>query len=108
MSNLQKRRTMKYCPFSGNLPIYDDDVKAWRCGDKDCIIEKLNMTKNQWEDRHGELLSHRVTITRKYYSITQAANYLGVFPLTLRNWMKKELIKGFRTLLWLTCSECWI
>ena len=30
-------------------------------------------------------------------SISKAADYLGVFPLTLRNWEKKGLIKTFRT-----------
>lgn len=31
------------------------------------------------------------------FSISEAARYLGVFPLTLRNWEKKEKIKPFRT-----------
>lgn len=31
------------------------------------------------------------------FSISEAAQYLGVFPLTLRNWEKKGLIKAFRT-----------
>lgn len=31
------------------------------------------------------------------FSISEAANYLGVFPLTLRNWEKKGFIKSFRT-----------
>jgi putative resolvase len=34
----------------------------------------------------------------KIFSISEAARYLGVFPLTLRNWEKKGLLKGFRTL----------
>jgi excisionase family DNA binding protein len=34
----------------------------------------------------------------RIYSISDAAEYLGVFPLTLRNWEKKGLIKVFRTL----------
>lgn len=31
------------------------------------------------------------------FSISKAARYLGVTPLTLRNWQKKGLIKSFRT-----------
>lgn len=31
------------------------------------------------------------------FSVSEAANYLGVFSLTLRNWEKKGLIKSFRT-----------
>ncbi len=31
------------------------------------------------------------------FSISGAAKYLGVFPLTLRNWEKKGSIKSFRT-----------
>lgn len=31
------------------------------------------------------------------FSISEAARYLGVFPLTLRNWEKKGKIKPFRT-----------
>lgn len=31
------------------------------------------------------------------YSIKEAAEYLGVFSLTLRNWDKKNYIKSFRT-----------
>ncbi len=31
------------------------------------------------------------------FSISKAAKYLGVFPLTLRNWEKKGLISSFRT-----------
>jgi len=34
---------------------------------------------------------------KKILSITEAAEYLGVFSLTLRNWEKKGLIKAFRT-----------
>jgi excisionase family DNA binding protein len=34
----------------------------------------------------------------KIFSISQAAEYLGVFPLTLRNWEKRGLVKSFRTL----------
>jgi len=34
----------------------------------------------------------------KIFSISQAARYLGVFPLTLRNWQNKGMIKGFKTL----------
>ena len=34
----------------------------------------------------------------KIFSISEAAEYLGVFPLTLRNWEKKDKIKSFRTL----------
>ena len=30
-------------------------------------------------------------------SISEAAKYLGVFPLTLRNWEKKGLLRSFRT-----------
>ncbi|HDH50215.1 MAG TPA: helix-turn-helix domain-containing protein [Nitrospirae bacterium] len=30
-------------------------------------------------------------------SISKAARYLGVFPLTLRNWEKKGKIRAFRT-----------
>jgi excisionase family DNA binding protein len=37
-------------------------------------------------------------MTKKILSITEAAEYLGVFSLTLRNWEKKGLIKAFRTL----------
>ncbi len=33
----------------------------------------------------------------KIFPISEAAEYLGVFPLTLRNWEKKKLIKSFRT-----------
>jgi len=33
----------------------------------------------------------------KILSISEAAQYLGVFPLTLRNWENKGLIKAFRT-----------
>lgn len=33
----------------------------------------------------------------KVFSISHAAEYLGVFPLTLRNWEKKGLIKTYRT-----------
>jgi excisionase family DNA binding protein len=36
-------------------------------------------------------------MTKKILSITEAAEYLGVFSLTLRNWEKKGLIKAFRT-----------
>ncbi len=34
----------------------------------------------------------------KIFSISEAAEYLGVFPLTLRNWEKRGKIKPFRTL----------
>ncbi len=34
----------------------------------------------------------------KIFTIAEAARYLGVFPLTLRNWEKKGLLKAFRTL----------
>ncbi len=34
----------------------------------------------------------------KILSISEAAEYLGVFPLTLRNWEKKGMLKAFRTL----------
>ncbi len=34
----------------------------------------------------------------KILSISEAARYLGVFPLTLRNWEKKGMLKAFRTL----------
>lgn len=34
----------------------------------------------------------------KIFSISEAADYLGVFPLTLRNWEKKGMIKAFRTM----------
>ena len=33
----------------------------------------------------------------KIFSISKAAEYLGVFPLTLRNWAKKGKIQPFRT-----------
>ena len=33
----------------------------------------------------------------KILSISEAAEYVGVFPLTLRNWEKKGLINSFRT-----------
>jgi excisionase family DNA binding protein len=33
----------------------------------------------------------------KIFSISEAAEYVGVFTLTLRNWEKKGLIKAFRT-----------
>ena len=33
----------------------------------------------------------------KILSISKAAEYLGVSPLTLRNWEKKGKIKSFRT-----------
>ncbi len=33
----------------------------------------------------------------KIFSISEAAEYLGVFALTLRNWDKKGKIKTFRT-----------
>ncbi|MBU1084073.1 MAG: helix-turn-helix domain-containing protein [Candidatus Omnitrophica bacterium] len=33
----------------------------------------------------------------KIFSISKAAEYVGVFPLTLRNWEKEEKIKAFRT-----------
>ncbi|MCP4650441.1 MAG: MerR family DNA-binding transcriptional regulator [PVC group bacterium] len=33
----------------------------------------------------------------KIFSISEAAQYLGVFPLTLRNWEKKGLLRSFRT-----------
>jgi excisionase family DNA binding protein len=36
-------------------------------------------------------------MNHKIFSISEAAKYLGVFPLTLRNWEKKGLIKSFRT-----------
>jgi len=31
------------------------------------------------------------------FSIAEAAKYIGVSPLTLRNWENKRLIKSFRT-----------
>jgi len=34
---------------------------------------------------------------KKILSITEAAEYVGVFSLTLRNWEKRGLIKAFRT-----------
>ena len=34
----------------------------------------------------------------KILSISEAAKYIGVFTLTLRNWEKKGKIKAFRTL----------
>ncbi|MFC1590678.1 helix-turn-helix domain-containing protein [Candidatus Omnitrophota bacterium] len=33
----------------------------------------------------------------KIFSIAEASQYLGVFPLTLRNWEKKGKIRVFRT-----------
>ena len=33
----------------------------------------------------------------KIFSISEAAKYLGVFPLTLRNWEKRGMIESFRT-----------
>ena len=33
----------------------------------------------------------------KIFSISEAAEYIGVFSLTLRNWDKKGLISSFRT-----------
>ncbi len=33
----------------------------------------------------------------RIFSISEAAEYLGVFPLTLRNWEKKGLIRSYRT-----------
>ena len=33
----------------------------------------------------------------KFFSISEAAQYLGVFPLSLRNWERRGLIKSFRT-----------
>ncbi len=34
---------------------------------------------------------------KQIFRINEAAKYLGVFDLTLRNWMKANKIKGFRT-----------
>lgn len=39
----------------------------------------------------------RVKTLDKFFSISDAARYLGVFSLTLRNWEKKGFIKAFRT-----------
>jgi len=36
-------------------------------------------------------------MSEKIFHISEAAEYLGVFPLTLRNWEKKGLIRSFRT-----------
>jgi len=36
-------------------------------------------------------------MSEKIFPISEAAEYLGVFPLTLRNWEKKGLIRSFRT-----------
>lgn len=36
-------------------------------------------------------------MNKKILSITEAAEYVGVFSLTLQNWEKKGLIKAFRT-----------
>ncbi|MFH2137519.1 MAG: helix-turn-helix domain-containing protein [Candidatus Omnitrophota bacterium] len=36
-------------------------------------------------------------MSEKILSISEAAKYLGVFPLTLRNWEKKGLLRSFRT-----------
>jgi excisionase family DNA binding protein len=33
----------------------------------------------------------------KIFSISEAADYLGVSPLTLRNWEKQSKIRAFRT-----------
>ncbi len=33
----------------------------------------------------------------RIFSISKAARYLDVFPLTLRNWEKKGKIRAFRT-----------
>jgi excisionase family DNA binding protein len=40
----------------------------------------------------------RIKMQDKILSISEAAKYLGVFPLTLRNWVKKGQLKAFRTL----------
>ena len=34
---------------------------------------------------------------KQILKVTEAANYIGVFSLTLRNWTRKGLIKSFRT-----------
>ncbi len=36
-------------------------------------------------------------MSEKIFSISEAARYIGVFPLTLRNWEKRGLIRAFRT-----------
>lgn len=36
-------------------------------------------------------------MNERILSISEAAKYLGVFPLTLRNWEKKNLLRSFRT-----------
>lgn len=33
----------------------------------------------------------------KIFSISEAAEYLGVFPLTLRNWDAQSKVRAFRT-----------
>ena len=43
-------------------------------------------------------LKERTAMQDKILSISEAAEYVGVFPLTLRNWEKKGLLKAFRTL----------
>ena len=45
----------------------------------------------------GILVQKGNKMTEKIFSISEAADYLGVFPLTLRNWEKKGFIISFRT-----------